>query len=155
MSAAPLSQLLAAELSKLQEFCTLLDREQNILSGGEVDKLTSIAGDKALLAAELNRLQTAREQALATAGFPQGRAGMEAWLQRAQDAAGERQRWDQLMVLATRARLTNDANGRLISMLLRQNQDALAVLMAGSGDSIYGPDGQQRTGGSGRSLGSA
>jgi flagellar biosynthesis/type III secretory pathway chaperone len=61
-----------------------------------------------------------------------------------------------VLQLAAQAREENETNGRLIGILLRQNQDALSVLLSGGADSIYGTDGQQRSLSDGkRSLGSA
>ncbi|MDP2808775.1 MAG: flagellar export chaperone FlgN [Rhodocyclaceae bacterium] len=57
--------------------------------------------------------------------------------------------------LAAEARSLNETNGKLIALRMQHNQQALAVLMAAADQAItYGPDGQQRGGGGGRSLGS-
>jgi flagella synthesis protein FlgN len=80
---------------------------------------------------------------------------MEAWLG-GQDGAGSRDAWNRLRALAAEARSLNDTNGRLIGIHLENNQQALAVLLSAANQAAtYGPDGQQKPGGGGRSLGSA
>ena len=54
-------------------------------------------------------------------------------------------RWHELLELATQARDGNETNGRLINLLLKQNQEALSVLISGGAESIYGADGQPRS----------
>jgi flagella synthesis protein FlgN len=80
---------------------------------------------------------------------------MEAWLATPAGTAG-RESWTKLLILATEARELNQINGQLIALHMQNNQQALAVLMAAANQAMtYGPDGQQRGSGSGRSLGSA
>lgn len=151
-----LSELLVRELSDLRRFCALLVEERRILNGAEADRLGDIANEKSSLAAQLNRVEARRDALLAKAGFARGRAGTEAWLASLPGAETERHHWAEVLQLAAQARDENETNGRLIGILLRQNQDALSVLLSGGADSIYGTDGQQRSLSDGkRSLGSA
>ena len=64
--------------------------------------------------------------------------------------------WLEILALAERAQRLNQANGELIQMKLRRNQQLLAVLSnAVNKANLYGPDGQTSfSPGSGRSLGS-
>lgn len=151
---ASIAGLLAEELQALQTFVALLRREQALLTEGTVDTLPALAAEKSDLATTLGRILQAREQALKAAGLAGSRAGMEAWL----DSSGASQRpaWQELLSLTAAARELNETNGRLINLRLQDNQQALAVLMAAANQAVtYGPDGQQRASGGGRSLGSA
>ncbi|HLA36256.1 MAG TPA: flagellar protein FlgN [Rhodocyclaceae bacterium] len=150
-----LIEILDNELAELQRFCALLIEEQKVLTGRKADRLPIVAADKAALAAKLNQLEKQREATLAGCGFSGDREGMRAWLAAGDKPEEANSRWDEILRLAERARSTNDANGRLIGLLLKQNQDALSVLLAGSGDSIYGANGQQFSRASKRSIGMA
>lgn len=150
-----LSELLVRELSELKRFCVLLDEERKVLTGTHADRLPDIAAEKSSLAAKLNQLEARRDALLSEAGFPKGRSGIEAWIASRPDADVERRRWNELLKLALQARAGNETNGRLINILLNQNQEALSVLLSGGTESIYGADGQQRSLAAGkRSFGS-
>lgn len=140
-----LSELLAGELSEIKRFCVLIDEERKVLTGAQADRLPDIATEKSALASRLNRLEARREALLSESGLPKGRPGMEAWLARQAKADVERRRWNELLKLARQARDGNETNGRLINILLNQNQEALSVLLSGGTESIYGADGQQRS----------
>ncbi len=134
----------------------MLAEERRVLNGAEADRLADIANEKSSLAAQLNRVEARRDTLLVKLGFAKGRTGTEAWLASLPAAETERRQWTELLQLAAQARDENETNGRLIGILLRQNQDALSVLLSGGADSIYGTDGQQRSLSDGkRSLGSA
>lgn len=139
-----LSELLVRELSDLTRFCALLEDERKALTGAQADRLPDIAKEKAALVGRLNQLETGRDGLLATNGFTKGRSGIEAWLASRPNADVEKRRWNELLKLAAQARDGNETNGRLINLLLKQNQEALSVLLSGGTDSIYGADGQQR-----------
>ena len=154
----PVSPLLVSlverELRRVEAFVTLLRQEQALLEAGNTDPLATLAAEKSRLATELAQLCQAREGELARLGLAAGRDGMNAWCE-ATDASS-RSRWQRLLQLGAEARNLNDHNGKLIGIRLQHNQRALAVLTAAADQaSTYGPDGQQRLGGSGRSLGSA
>lgn len=152
-----LPKLLLGELTELKRFCALVEEERNVLTGAQADRLPDIATTKASLAAQLSQCQIRRESFLAREGLPKGREGVETWLERQPKTDVETRRlWAELLKLAVQARDGNETNGRLIKLLLKQNQDALSVLLAGGNESIYGADGQSRTLVSGkRSLGAA
>lgn len=146
--------LLSSEISFLQRFCALLDEERKALTGAKAEALPSIIDEKSKLATRLSGLEASRDDLLRKTGFEIGRVGMEAWLKTCANANAESKRWNSLLELAAKARSDNETNGRLINLLLKQNQEALSILLSGSGGSIYGPDGQQRNLGGGRSFGS-
>ena len=152
--AAPLAGLLARELQVLESFVVLLQREQELLASGATELLTALSAEKSGTTRELSNLAAARDGELARLGHLQGRAGMDAWATGA-DSNG-RDNWLRLLDLAARARALNEANGKLIALQLQHNQQALNVLMAAVDQAVtYGPDGQQKPSGGGRSLGSA
>ena len=138
-----LSELLVRELSDLRRFCALLEEERKVLGGAQADRLPDIAAQKALLAGQLSQLETRRDALLAEGGFAKGRSGVEAWLAGRPGGNAERSRWNELLQLAGRARDENESNGCLITLLLRQNREALAVLLSAGEESIYSADGQQ------------
>lgn len=138
------------ELSDLRRFCELLEEERKALTGVQADRLPDIAARKAALAGELSQLETRRDTLLAEGGFGKGRTGIEAWLAGRPESDTERKRWQELLKLAKQARDENETNGRLINLLLKQNQEALSVLVSGGSESIYGADGQQRSLGAGK-----
>lgn len=140
----------------MARFCALLDEEREVLGGTRAERLQEIAAEKAALATELSRMESRRETRLAGEGLLSGRRGMDAWLASHPNASAERGDWQQLLELAARARDGNAANGRLINLLLQQNQEALSLLVAGGAGSIYGTDGQSHRVTEGkRSLGKA
>ncbi|HMM54940.1 MAG TPA: flagellar protein FlgN [Candidatus Desulfobacillus sp.] len=150
-----IGQLLGEEVAQLRGFLVLLGREERALIDGEVDCLPPIVDEKNALFAQLARLGESRGETLAAAGFAHGRQGMEAWLERHPDKADARRDWLELLALADKANGLNRSNGELIAMRLTGNQQALATLMtAANQGSLYGPDGQAKPLGGGRSLGS-
>lgn len=159
MPAAPgpvgMAGRLTEELDLLQSFVALLRREHALLAEARVDALGPLAAEKSDLAGRLGQCANQRERELATLGLPAGRAGMEAWLATPAGLAG-RNAWERLLALTAEARALNETSGKLIALHLQHNQQALAALLAAAGQAMtYGPDGQQRGGGGGRSLGSA
>ena len=87
---------------------------------------------------------------LARIGLPKGRPGIDAWLASQPNPEAERVCWQELLELAARARDENQTNGRLIGLLLRQNEEAISLLVSGGADSVYGNDGQTRRGTDGK-----
>lgn len=151
-----IAQRLADELVELERFCALLATERDILEKGEADKLPPVVEKKSALAIRLGELLAQREAALNQAGFSSGREGMENWLSTHAQAGSLRSHWQRLLDLAGLARNRQETNGKLIAIQLQHNQQAIAALMSASGRPLtYGPDGQQRVGGGGRTLGSA
>jgi flagellar biosynthesis/type III secretory pathway chaperone len=140
-----LSELLVRELSDLKRFCALVEEERKVLTGSQADRLPAITKAKSALAGQLSQLETRRDLLLTKGGFPAGRAGVNSWLTNHPNASAERRQWDELLKLAMQARDGNETNGRLIDLLLKQNQEALSVLVSGGAESIYGADGQPRS----------
>ncbi len=159
MPAAPelvtVAGLLDREFRALQSFVALLRREQTLLEQGSTESLAALAEEKLQAATELADFSASRDSKLIHSGLRPGRAGMEAWAATTA-GAGYREQWRHLLELTAEARALNETNGKLIAIRLQNNQQALSILMAAADQAVtYGPDGQQQTGGGGRSLGSA
>lgn len=152
---ASLAELVAQELGLLQTFAAILRQEQSLLTHAKIEPLADLAREKSEIAARLGLLADAREEELARRGLHAGGTGMERWIA-SPEGASSRRRWQQLLVLAADAKALNAINGKLIAVYLQHNQQALNALMAAANQAAtYGPDGQQKLGGTGRSLGSA
>lgn len=153
-NASPLFAALAAERTALLKFVALLEREQGMLVESQNDQLLELSEQKSSDAIELNKLAEAR-RALLKQHLPQLTAdSVRAWL--GMHSPEGLALWQEIIALAGRAELLNDANGEVIQMKLRHNQQSLSVLSnAVNKASLYGPDGQASfSPGSGRSLGS-
>lgn len=147
---------LAEELAALEEFHTLLREEREVLQAVAVDRLPNLVSRKSALTARLAALLAAREHALEAAGHAPGRDGMDDWINKRAGGTESASRWRRLLELAVAARQEHETNGRLIMTHLQFNKQALSTLLAAAGSPLtYGPDGQQRLGTGGRSLGSA
>jgi len=143
------------EIARLEEFVALLQEEQALLAAGDGDRLLSLVETKTALANRLAALGEMREAALARQGCGAGREGMEAWLAR-QGNPARQAAWQKFLALAAQARELNEVNGKLIGLQMHHNQQALAALMSATDRAmVYGPDGQQSAGLSGRILGKA
>lgn len=153
-SAPQLLVALNAELTALRNFVALLEREQRMLLGNLTDQLIELSERKSADALSLNKLaETCR--ALLQENIPQlNAATIRAWLKTHNAQAFSV--WQETLTLTEQAQRLNQANGELIQMKLRRNQQALAVLSnAVNKANLYGPDGHTNfTPGSGRSLGS-
>jgi flagella synthesis protein FlgN len=153
-SVSPLLAALSAEREALLKFVALLEREQGMLVENQTDQLLELSEQKSGNAIELNRLAEAR-RALLKQHIPQLAAdGIRNWL--ATNSPEGLALWEEVVSLAGRAQVLNNANGEVIQMKLRHNQQSLSVLSnAVNRANLYGPDGQASfSPGSGRSLGS-
>ena len=144
--------LLAEEAEALRLFVDLLKREQRLLAEGNVDSLVALAEKKSDFAETLGNLSCRREAALAAEGIA---GGMGVWLAKPGNQRHEA-KWRELLDSARVAKNLNETNGKLIALRLGHNQQALNALLAAADLAMtYGPDGQQRPPGGGRTLGSA
>lgn len=144
---------LSRERDGFGHFLDILKSEQEALVNGEIDKLTKIAQHKSTKVLELAQLADARNRFLAENGLPADQPGVTSWLARSGAPEEATQVWDELIALARTARHINETNGAMIQLKLQHNQQALAVLMSAANQAtLYGPDGQHLSGGSGRHL---
>ncbi len=142
-----------AEHAALLNFVALLEREQGMLVENHTDQLLELSEQKSTEALGLNELARARRDLLQN-NIPQLSVdSIHAWLEKYSPEGLAT--WQKTLALAKRSQLLNRANGELIQMKLRHNQQSLAVLSkAVDKANIYGPDGQTNfSRGGGRSLG--
>lgn len=148
------STLLAAEVNVLEEFVALLRREEAyLIEPVDIDALVGLVGAKNDVASRLAEATASREAHLGEGDRKQLMADR---LRREPAASPARRSWARLLELAAEAQRLNETNGKLIQLHLQHNQSALLALMnAGNQLVPYGADGQQRTRGGNRLLGSA
>lgn len=158
-ASARLALLLHSELTDLAQLREVLAQENLILQDARTDDLPAVTQRKATLAQRLEQRLHEREALLAEMGHPSAQAGMSAWLATLTEPIRSENtgHWQRLLHLAEECRNEHQLNGKLIGLLMTQNQKALTALLSAGGQPLtYGPDGQQRIGaGSGRRLGSA
>lgn len=153
---AAMASLLTEELREIQGFIDLLRHEQDLLVAVNIDELMPLVEAKTGIAARLAKLSDRRERLLAERGLAAGRPGMEAAIAGATKGAVLAKPWEDLLRLAGEARQLNELSGQLIVRHMQHNRQALDTLMSAAGyATTYGPDGQSRQGGGGRSLGNA
>ncbi len=152
---SPLQNLLIEEAARLRDFLELLEKEQQTLIDGDVERLMALAAEKTEIFGRLAKLGEARGKALVAAGLAADRRGMESWLDRHPELGSAKRDWRELLALAEKSSALNQTNGKLIATRLANNQQALSALMAAANQAaLYGPDGQAHPLGGGRSLGS-
>ena len=146
-----LISLLEAEAAQMQLFVDVLEEERAALGQADVEPLFVLAERKNALAGTLQQLATRRAELLAQAGQPHSREGIEALIKDSKLPA-----WQAFNSAARQARDLNDVNGVMISERLKNNHQALAILMrAADQPAVYGPDGQSRPKPGSRLFGSA
>ncbi len=153
-----IESLLNKAHSTLVEFLTAIHAERQCLKGDVSTTLQDVTARKADLATRLAELDTQRDIALRAKGLAAGRKGIEAWLETLpRETRGEsRAAWLSILERAAEAKRENELNGKLISVRLQQNHQALGVLLGETGEaSTYGADGQRNTRAGRRTLGSA
>jgi len=135
---SPLAALIQREIDLATRFLTVLEREQQALSGTDVLPLESINVEKAELVESLNAASQAREQftGLVSGTFSQ-------WLQENPQDIESAGLWEKLSSVAKQAKQAHELNGKLISMHLSRTSEALAILThRQQNNSLYGSDGQ-------------
>lgn len=145
---------LAAELSGLRSFLALLEREQGMLVENLTDQLVDLSAQKSSAAVALHKLAETRHALLQRHIPQQNVQSIKSWLGlHCKECLPV---WLEIVTLSQRAQQINQANGELIQMKLRHNQQALSVLInAVNKSGVYGRNGQPDfSAGSSRSLGS-
>ncbi|MDB5799280.1 MAG: flgN family protein [Rhodocyclales bacterium] len=145
-----LISLLGAERDLVREFIAVLGEERETLSHTDMEPLFALSERKGQIVRQLDQLSTARIAVLAQAGLPHDRDGIQKLLGDAGAPA-----WGEYLAAAEQARNINLENGRFITERLKNNHQALAVLMAHADQpTTYGRDGISRTRPGSRILGS-
>lgn len=139
---------LRAELAGVEALLVILEREQQMLMTGSIATLPELTTQKSTLVADIDKQSQAR-----LVWFPVDAAARQTlFLQQPTIATA----WAALSERANRAAALNQSNGLLINQRLQHNREALHILRGQeTGQPTYGPDGQQQSLGSGRTLGSA
>lgn len=150
VTGADIATCLQLELAAVGAFLGILHKEQEALIENKIERLETLASDKAQMAGQLAGLAARRNRVLASRNLSPDSEGMEAWLSDAQ-AAGA---WRDLLGLVQAAQQLNRANGEMIAVRLQHNQQAFAALQGAAGAvSLYGPKGQTLGFSGGRALG--
>ncbi len=150
VAVADIATCLQLELAAAGVFLEILQKEQEALIEGKIERLEALTSDKTQMVGQLAELAERRNQSLASRGLGSDSKGMEAWLADAKPASS----WRDLLQLAQAAQQLNQTNGEMIAVRLRHNQQALAALQGAAGAaSLYGPKGQTLGFGGGRPLG--
>lgn len=135
---------LSEERDTMQHLLGLIRQEQALLIEADIDGMKAITDAKTGTVGRMSELVTARLHHLATAGYPQNVAGMQAWLG-SQTGESAAETWAELLSLTQAAKENNRINGLLINTHLTRNQVALNVLHgADQRGGFYGPDGQAK-----------
>lgn len=134
---------LAGEQQAASKLLQLLKQEQAALVDADVERLSTLTGEKAKLAAQMSELAKQRHGLLDAAGFEASEAGMKAWLESAHASAADRKAWNDLLALVHEANELNRVNGLLIGQHIARNQAALNILQGNAENGgMYGPNGQ-------------
>lgn len=140
-----------SEIQLASQLLALLEREQTVLVGAEIEAMEQLLQEKSQLIQQLSVASQQRYQALAKLGFDANETGMQQWLLQKQDA-GLAQAWTRFQDSLSRGKETNRVNGLLINKHFNRNQQLLGALNGASRNGqFYGPDGQAATGSKPRS----
>ncbi len=150
---------LQEEQQAARSLLDLLNQEQAILIGADIDSLPLITEQKAPIVSQMLELANRRHRALANAGHTPNETGMQAWIDTRIDGKPAYptalSTWTQLLAMARQAQEINRINGLLINTHMARNQSALNTLRVQTGNgggNFYGPDGQATSRGRGRGL---
>lgn len=141
--ASPIDTL-AREQQLVSSLLDLMKQEQQCLISADIDGLNTITPQKADLTNQLAILANQRHQALGAAGFAAEEAGMQAWIDGANDNAAT-DAWRRLFDLVREAKELNRVNGMLVNKQMTHNQNLINAMRqpADAADStVYGPTGQ-------------
>ncbi len=141
---ADFKKILQSEFELVRQFVTVLEREQDNLSQGKIDRLADFAEQKGALAAKLNELAEKRVELLCKQGFSCDKQGIESWCSKNSEMQDVPKLWSDILALAAEARELNRLNGDLIRIHMQHNSKALEILLGSNRSSLplYGPDGQ-------------
>lgn len=130
------------EAQLASQLLALLEQEQAVLIGAEVEAMEQLLQEKSGFIQQLSLASQQRYQALAAMGFDASEEGMQRWLLQHKDAALAAS-WAQFQDVLARSKETNRVNGLLINKHFSRNQQLLDVLQNTHKTSqFYGPDGQ-------------
>ncbi|MDR1349517.1 MAG: flagellar protein FlgN [Zoogloeaceae bacterium] len=144
-TATNFAQLLATEITAVEQFVALLQEEQRQLQENEIDALENTTASKLQFAEELKEIGKARHACLSQLGLARqddNGQSVEDWLI-AQGNPQLLQAWHTLQNLARDAKSLNEINGQCIALLSRNTREQLDALTGRQSNGIfYKPDGQ-------------
>jgi flagella synthesis protein FlgN len=148
-----LNRLIAEERAGYTELITLLEQEQRELISGSAHKLEALAQQKAIVLQELDALAQQRGDHMRVLGM----VSLNAWRAWLADKPELLPAWLGLEVLAQKAKLINEINGKLILTHMEHVEASLEVLFTSDQSTFaYSRDGGARSALiGGRRLGSA
>lgn len=133
---------MSKECEAIERFVQLLVAEQEILKKGDIDALAEFSEQKSMSANELNQYANVRSEWLIKQGLTANRQGMETWCKKNPTQKDVIELWGKVLELATRAHQCNRVNGEMISLRMKFNEQAIALLNQGKNTlSLYGSDG--------------
>ena len=146
---------LARETAAARELESLLETESAELGAASPERIEALAARKMDLARRAAELARSRDDALARAGLPAGRRGLD--LACAGGGAEGRRRLQAFLASAQRARLLNERVGAAVDLRLRHASAALGVLLRTGPDTaqVYSRDGRAHGAGVSRPLATA
>jgi flagellar biosynthesis protein FlgN len=140
------AHMLGDEQAAANTMLQLLKQEQSALVDADVDRLATLTGEKAKIAALMAQCAQHRHNALEKAGFEASESGMQGWLDKTGANPAGKKAWAELLALVEAAKELNRVNGLLIGQHIARNQTALNILQGNAeGSAIYGPNGQSAT----------
>jgi len=150
---AQFSALLAESIGQLERFVRLLEDEHEMLRSARVEALLSLAEDKTAAVRQLQQSENARALLLGRAGFDARAGKMASFIESLPETS--QKAWARYRELAAAAQDMNQRNGTFIRDQLRASQQAMAVLLASSGPSLYDASGMSSARPGGRLFGQA
>lgn len=138
-----LAAIVRHQLKNTRIFLNLLEEEQSLLLAGRIDNLALLVADKDRVVHQLTRLDAQLNQILVEMGFPEGMAGIKAWLAINHLESEDFRDWGELIDLTRLARQLNQMNANIISTWLQYTRQTLNVLYNAAGHvALYNTKGQ-------------
>lgn len=141
-----IAKLLTKEVELMNSFVSVLQKEEQILSDNQAEKLEQIIGEKNLVLNDILVIEKQKNQLLTQLGFAIDAEGMNAFLAKTSGERSIHESWKQLLELSAQAKECNRVNGLLINRQMVKNQTALNILQqTDQNAAVYGADGQSKT----------
>jgi len=140
-----LSSILQSELNLSSQLSQLLQQEREALKNAELNQITLLNQQKQPHVVQLEQLGRQREQLLKAAGFPGGKAGLEAFIANHPEADAQHLNslLAKLRMVAKSCRDNNQINGGIVNVNRQYLVKAISILRGRDPEtSSYGPGGE-------------
>ncbi|WP_438970325.1 flagella synthesis protein FlgN [Methylophaga sp.] len=140
-----LSSILQSELNLSSQLSQLLQQEREALKNAELSQITLLNQQKQPHVVQLEQLGRQREQLLKAAGFPAGKAGLEAFIANHPESEAHHlsSLLSKLRVVAKSCRDNNQVNGGIVNVNRQYLVKAISILRGRDPEtSSYGPGGE-------------